>query len=174
LRTEGGEVLRSWPLPHSTFAQGSAQAVGDIEMPLDAISSPAKLNLRVESPDNGLANDWDIWVFPAEQQETGVRGQGAGDRSQESGVRGGRGQGAGETASRIVSIRSCPRRRTDGRIRTDGQGGKRPLAHATGAAISCGDPYDTSSTMRPNAAWPGAGRWGRRRRRWCRPRRCRG
>lgn len=67
LRTADGEIVHSWPLPEGNFTQGSAQAIGEISLPLSDIPAPAKLNLLVESPANELANDWNIWVFPEEE-----------------------------------------------------------------------------------------------------------
>ncbi|GFD68614.1 hypothetical protein [Alteromonas sp. KUL106] len=64
LRTESGEVVKTWNLPANSFQQDSAQAIATIELALADIAAPAKLNLLVESPENNLKNDWNIWVYP--------------------------------------------------------------------------------------------------------------
>ncbi|MBD1390410.1 hypothetical protein IC617_13295 [Neiella sp. HB171785] len=67
LRTESGEVLKTWTLPQKSFEQDSAQAIASIDLPLSTIAAPAKLNLQVVSAANELSNDWNIWVYPDAQ-----------------------------------------------------------------------------------------------------------
>jgi len=64
LRTADGRTLKSWSLPSGSFGQGNAQPMGRIALPLRDVPAPAKLNLRVESPENKLSNDWNLWVYP--------------------------------------------------------------------------------------------------------------
>ena len=50
---------------------GSALKLGRIELPLSRFSQPAKLTLTIalegtELEGEGFANDWDLWVYPAE------------------------------------------------------------------------------------------------------------
>jgi len=64
LRTAEGRTLKTWSLPSGSFGQGNAQSIGRISLPLQGMTTPAKLNLLLESPKNQLANDWNLWVYP--------------------------------------------------------------------------------------------------------------
>jgi hypothetical protein len=62
-----GTPLQHWELPPTQLGQGNGQRVGEIETPLKDIEAPARLTLRVESATQGLSNEWDLWVYPADQ-----------------------------------------------------------------------------------------------------------
>ncbi len=66
LRTADGEVLKSWTLPETVIGQGSAQVLGTVSFPLEKVAAPLRLNLLVESPQNQLSNDWNLWVYPGD------------------------------------------------------------------------------------------------------------
>jgi len=66
LRTADGAVLKSWTLPETVVGQGSAQVLGTLSYPLEKVAAPLRLNLLVESPQNQLSNDWNLWVFPGD------------------------------------------------------------------------------------------------------------
>jgi hypothetical protein len=47
-------------------AVGNATPLGQIEMPLAKLPSPAKYKLVVEIADTPFENDWDVWVYPSQ------------------------------------------------------------------------------------------------------------
>lgn len=51
--------------PIQTIPVGNEHDIGDIVVDLGCITKASKLNLRVDLPDAGYANDWNIWVYPA-------------------------------------------------------------------------------------------------------------
>jgi Glycosyl hydrolases family 2, sugar binding domain/Glycosyl hydrolases family 2 len=64
LKTEEGNVLKKWNFKHIEFSQGSAQKIDTILYPLKNITAPVKLILTLESKENELENEWNLWVFP--------------------------------------------------------------------------------------------------------------
>lgn len=66
IRTEDGRVVGSKRIDRLTIATGGLTRIGGITLPLGDFESAAKLNLEIELAGCGAANDWDIWVYPAE------------------------------------------------------------------------------------------------------------
>lgn len=64
LKTSDGVVLKKWEFTEKEFLQGSAQEIGQISFPLETITKPTKLILELESEENHLFNEWNLWVFP--------------------------------------------------------------------------------------------------------------
>ena len=64
LKTSDGVILKEWNFTQKKFEQGSAQEIGEISLSLENITAPAKLVLELESKENDLFNEWNLWVFP--------------------------------------------------------------------------------------------------------------
>lgn len=47
-------------------AQGDVANIGQLRCPLGQVERAAKLNIEVSILGRGIANDWDIWVYPTE------------------------------------------------------------------------------------------------------------
>ena len=56
----GGKWLTG-PLP-----TGICSPVGSLQVPLRGVAAPAKLNLELAVEGTPYANDWDVWVYPAQ------------------------------------------------------------------------------------------------------------
>jgi hypothetical protein len=59
---------------HGTFAArplpvGNGIALGRVELPLKAIPAPARYKLVVTLEGTPFANDWDVWVYPADAKQ---------------------------------------------------------------------------------------------------------
>ena len=62
LRDSGGHTLASGRLGTAAIPQGTLTALGEIRIPLNAISAPAKLRLELTVADS--RNSYDLWVYP--------------------------------------------------------------------------------------------------------------
>jgi hypothetical protein len=58
-----GNTAASGRLPARDLPTGSASALGNVNIPLHDLPSPARYRLVVSLP--GFENDWELWVYPA-------------------------------------------------------------------------------------------------------------
>lgn len=65
LRDTQGKSLASGRLPITKIRQGTITKLGEINIPLDNIPSPAKLNLELSVDGIKHRNSYDIWLYPA-------------------------------------------------------------------------------------------------------------
>ncbi|NLX97915.1 MAG: glycoside hydrolase [Rhodopirellula sp.] len=66
LLTHGTREVASGRMPTRDIPRGNAIQLGRIELPLSRFQQPMKLTLTVTLPETDFANDWDIWVYPAQ------------------------------------------------------------------------------------------------------------
>ncbi|WP_147676485.1 sugar-binding domain-containing protein [Algibacter pacificus] len=64
LKSENGDVLKSWNLQPKKITQGSGQKLGDIKVSDLKINNVCHLILELQSLDKQLINSYDLWVFP--------------------------------------------------------------------------------------------------------------
>jgi hypothetical protein len=60
-----GRKIASGEIPSLTIPLGNGIQLGNIEVPLANVASPAKLIITVSLKDTPFTNQWDIWVYPA-------------------------------------------------------------------------------------------------------------
>ena len=65
LRDQKGRVVLSGELPKTTLPTGGVTPLGTVRLPLAQFSQAQKLNFEVSLQETDVANDWDIWVYPA-------------------------------------------------------------------------------------------------------------
>ncbi len=65
MRDEHGHVVASGALAAIAVPTGKLTAVGSIDVSFAKVRAPAKLNITVSLRGTQFANDWDIWVYPA-------------------------------------------------------------------------------------------------------------
>ncbi|MCP5528738.1 MAG: glycoside hydrolase, partial [Verrucomicrobiales bacterium] len=70
LRDGRGRIFRSVQLPSQTVAVGNGRRLCQIRVELHDFPAPAKGNLAVRVLGTDFANDWDLWVYPAETPST--------------------------------------------------------------------------------------------------------
>jgi len=70
IRTSKGDIIAEGYLEKKQVILGNNQSLGSIQVPLERISGPVKLNLEVSI--NQYSNDWDIWVYPADQPDLDI------------------------------------------------------------------------------------------------------
>ncbi len=68
LREGDGRLIAEGRLDPRVVPTGSLTALGQIEVPLSRITNAAQLNLEVALEGTAVANDWDVWVFPDQQE----------------------------------------------------------------------------------------------------------
>lgn len=68
VRDQAGRVLLSDTLPNRTVATGGLSTLGKVRFPLKAFDQAQKLNFEVALCHTDIANDWDIWVYPAQPE----------------------------------------------------------------------------------------------------------
>jgi hypothetical protein len=59
-----GRKIASGEIPSLTVPLGNGIRLGNIEVPLANVASPAKLIVTVSLKDTPFTNHWDIWVYP--------------------------------------------------------------------------------------------------------------
>ncbi|HUU19429.1 MAG TPA: hypothetical protein VMW72_19930 [Sedimentisphaerales bacterium] len=59
-----GRKIASGEIPSLTVLLGNGIRLGNIEVPLANVASPAKLTVTVSLKDTPFTNHWDIWVYP--------------------------------------------------------------------------------------------------------------
>jgi hypothetical protein len=64
LATDGHAVAQG-RLPARTVPINNGTPLGEINLPLAALPSPARYRLEVSLAGTAIANDWDIWVYPS-------------------------------------------------------------------------------------------------------------
>lgn len=62
VRDKAGQTLQSGQWTARDLTLGNCQHVGDIQFPLDFVTTPQQLNLEVTV--NDRSNDWYFWVYP--------------------------------------------------------------------------------------------------------------
>lgn len=67
-----GRVVASGKLVEADIASGGLVSLGEIHTSLAGVDVPSKLNVELSA--GGFANDWDIWVYPAESDATPAEG----------------------------------------------------------------------------------------------------
>jgi hypothetical protein len=65
LTDEQHHIVSQGNLARKNYVMGNCQSSGEISVPLNALKSPAKLNLEISVPNTPFVNDWDFWVYPA-------------------------------------------------------------------------------------------------------------
>lgn len=71
VRRDGGAVLAEGRLEPRAVPTGALTAIGEIQVPLSGVADAARLNLDVSLEGTAIANDWDVWVYPARPEPTG-------------------------------------------------------------------------------------------------------
>ncbi len=66
LRKSSGRSIANGKLTVGTIATEGLTRAGEITIPLNSLEQATKLNLEVRLQGTGYANDWDIWVYPAQ------------------------------------------------------------------------------------------------------------
>jgi hypothetical protein len=69
LKNDQGALLQSGAFPVQSFSRGANQPVGQINVSLADISIASRLTLEVLIDKTPIANDWNIWVYPANLPE---------------------------------------------------------------------------------------------------------
>jgi len=64
LQNAKGDTLASGRLPAQNISQGTLASLGDINIPLKGIASPAKLKLMLAIEGAKFTNSYNIWVYP--------------------------------------------------------------------------------------------------------------
>jgi hypothetical protein len=64
LQNSKGDTLASGRFPAQNISQGTLASVGDINIPLKGIASPAKLMLTFAIEGTKFTNSYNIWVYP--------------------------------------------------------------------------------------------------------------
>lgn len=67
LKTKDGKVVASGKLAHRPVGIGNCIPLGQLEIPLDKVTSPSCLTL--EATLGAYSNSWHIWVYPADGQK---------------------------------------------------------------------------------------------------------
>ncbi len=65
VKDTNGRKIASGEMPSLTVPLGNGIRLGNIEVPLENVASPAKLIVTVSLKDTPFTNHWDIWVYPA-------------------------------------------------------------------------------------------------------------
>ena len=73
IKDEQGREVASGKLPAVTAPTGKLTALGAISASLAKPPRPAKLTVTVALPGTEFANDWDIWVYPAQRRAASRR-----------------------------------------------------------------------------------------------------
>ena len=70
VRDQAGRIKVSGLLPQRTAPTGGLTTLGSIRLPLQRLKQPQKLILEFSLKGTDIANDWEFWVYPA--QETAI------------------------------------------------------------------------------------------------------
>ncbi|HTI99819.1 MAG TPA: discoidin domain-containing protein [Dongiaceae bacterium] len=65
IKDEHGNTVAAGKLPSLTVPTGKLTELGEIKVPLNVARAPGKFTVTVSVPGTGFANDWDIWIYPA-------------------------------------------------------------------------------------------------------------
>jgi hypothetical protein len=69
LEGEDGATLAAGCFPGRDIARGKLSEVGALDVPLAAVDAPQKLRLVVSVKETPIENDWDVWVYPASDEQ---------------------------------------------------------------------------------------------------------
>ncbi len=61
---DDGRAVASGQFPAQAIAVGNGQKLGQIEIPLQSVRTPARYKLVVSLDQPAVSNDWDVWVYP--------------------------------------------------------------------------------------------------------------
>lgn len=64
-----GKLLANGYLPSKTISVGNGLPLGSISLGLSSVPAPARCKLVVGIAGTGFENDWDLWVYPAKQDD---------------------------------------------------------------------------------------------------------
>ena len=53
--------------------RGGLRTVGDLQVPLSAVTQASRLKLTVSIAGTPYSNDWDVWVYPAKSRPRPAR-----------------------------------------------------------------------------------------------------
>ncbi|TXK49346.1 beta-glucuronidase [Pontibacter qinzhouensis] len=67
LKDDKNNVVASGSLPAKAFPRGANTEAGKLEIPLTKITKASKLNLFIKLAETNFVNDWNVWVYPAEE-----------------------------------------------------------------------------------------------------------
>jgi hypothetical protein len=65
ITNDKGEIVAQGKFDIRNFPTGKLLPLGQIEAPLAKAAAPARLTVSVALKGTGIANDWNIWVYPA-------------------------------------------------------------------------------------------------------------
>jgi hypothetical protein len=65
LVNDSGHTLLGGQLPPQPVGAGQTNPLGHVTIPLRHVPAPARYKLRVRLDGTALANDWEVWVYPA-------------------------------------------------------------------------------------------------------------
>lgn len=65
LTDEQHHIISQGNMARKNYVMGNCQSSGEINVSLNTLKSPTKLNLEVSVPNTSFVNDWDFWVYPA-------------------------------------------------------------------------------------------------------------
>ena len=71
VRDASGREVASGTLPGKKVAPGKVASFGTIEFPLASVPAPAVYTVGLELKDQGIKNQWNIWVYPERLPEAG-------------------------------------------------------------------------------------------------------
>jgi len=69
IRDSSGRMIGSGSSAAIACGQGEVATIGWIRCPLNRVGEPEKLTVEVSIPGTSIANDWDVWVYPAVKNE---------------------------------------------------------------------------------------------------------
>ncbi len=64
LSAAGGDVIAAGNFERQVIPTGGLTRLGSLKVPLRPVDVATKAVLRVFSPDSGIANHWDLWIYP--------------------------------------------------------------------------------------------------------------
>lgn len=67
LEGETGDVVAKGRLAHKSIAMSTVDSLGVVSVPLNTITRAGKYTLKA-SIEGGVRNEWDIWVYPTDEQ----------------------------------------------------------------------------------------------------------
>ena len=67
VRDQAGRIETSGRLPQRTAPTGQLTTLGSIRLPLERFKRPQKLILEIALNETDIANDWEFWVYPAQE-----------------------------------------------------------------------------------------------------------
>lgn len=65
IKDERGRKVASGKMPARGVTTGNVTSLGEIKAPLTGAHAPGKFTVTISVPGTTFANDWDIWIYPA-------------------------------------------------------------------------------------------------------------